>query len=373
MEEKKICYWKTGVNLLLSLIATAFVILVGIKAIFFFMPFVIGWMIALIASPLVKWLEKRLKIVRKLGTAIIIVAVLALIVLGIYFIISRLWILTMGFVDTLPDYYVYMELEMNRISEQFNGTFQQLPDVLRDAIVAIYSNMDSYVGEMIGRISEPTVSAAGEIAMKIPSYLISFIIMILAAYFFTADRESVNAWTKKYVPQSIRKRMVLIIQNLKFGVGGYFKAQFKIMWVIFLILTVAFFFLKIPYAILLALCIAALDFFPILGTGTVMIPWMIVKLIVGDYRLAIIVIVLYVITLLTHQLLQPKLVADSVGINPIWALLLLYVGYRFDGVIGMILAIPIGLIGINLVKAGAFDYIIDDVKILVKGILSLRE
>lgn len=84
-------------------------------------------------------------------------------------------------------------------------------------------------------------------------------------------------------------------------------------------------------------------------------------------------IVLYVITQLVRQLIQPKLVGDSMGIKPLLTLVLLYAGYRVGGVFGMIFAVPAGLIAINLYKAGAFDYILDDVRILGEGILKLRE
>ena len=83
--------------------------------------------------------------------------------------------------------------------------------------------------------------------------------------------------------------------------------------------------------------------------------------------------VLYVVTQVVRQLLQPKLVGDSVGLNPLVTLLLLYIGYRMGGVLWMILAVPIGMVLINMCQAGAFDYIFDDVKILIEGILGLRE
>lgn len=93
----------------------------------------------------------------------------------------------------------------------------------------------------------------------------------------------------------------------------------------------------------------------------------------GNYTMAIMLIVIYAITQVSRQLLQPKLVADSVGLNPLVTLILLYIGYRVSSVIGMIVAVPIGMVIINMCQAGAFDYIFDDVKILVEGILGLRE
>ena len=75
---------------------------------------------------------------------------------------------------------------------------------------------------------------------------------------------------------------------------------------------------------------------------------------------------------IVRQIIQPKLVGDSMGMNPLFTLVLLYVGYKAGSVLGMILAVPIGMIIVNLYKAGAFDYILDDVKILAEGVLSLR-
>ena len=92
----------------------------------------------------------------------------------------------------------------------------------------------------------------------------------------------------------------------------------------------------------------------------------------GDYRMLIGLLILYGVTQLVRQLIQPKLVGDSMGLNPLLTLVLLYVGYRIGSVLGMIFAVPVGMIVINLYKAGAFDYILDDVKILADGVMSLR-
>ena len=83
-------YWQVGVRLLFSLLATAAFVIIGWRLLSFLMPFVVGWIIAAVAAPLVNWLERRLRIVKKLGSALIVVVVLGLIVLAVYFGISRL-------------------------------------------------------------------------------------------------------------------------------------------------------------------------------------------------------------------------------------------------------------------------------------------
>ena len=129
----------------------------------------------------------------------------------------------------------------------------------------------------------------------------------------------------------------------------------------------------IHFSILLAIGIAFLDFLPFFGTGTALIPWAVYKFMVGDYRMVVALVIIYVVSQLVHQLIQPKLVGDSIGLNPLFTLVLIYIGYKIGSVLGMIFAVPVGMIILNLYQAGAFDYILDDVMLLTKRIMELRE
>lgn len=371
--ENKRPYWQVAVSLIFSLLATAAFVVIGLKALGFLMPFVVGWVISAIASPLVNWLERRLKIVKKLGSALIVILVLALIVLLLYFAISRLAGEIGDLTKNFPEMYAQLESGLRQIGDTLSGVFAKLPKGVQNGWNTIVENLDSYMGEVVSRVSEPTVTAAGNFAKRLPSYLIAFIVAVMSAYFFTVEREEVIRWMKKVSPESVTKRMSLVMDNLRYAVGGYFKAQFKIMAVVFAILLVGLAILGVHYFVLVAFLIAFLDFLPFFGTGTAMIPWAVYKFFMGDYKVTVALVILYVVTQLVRQLLQPKMVGDSIGLNPLATLFLLYIGYRLDGVIGMILAVPVGMILINMCQAGAFDYIIDDVKILVEGILGLRE
>ena len=366
-------YWQVALRLLFSLLATVAFVVIGWNLIRFFMPFVIGWIIAAIASPLVNWLEKRLKIVKKLGSVLIVILVLAAIILALYFGISRLASEISDLIRNFPDMYAQLEIGLRQIGDTLSGIFERLPTGIQNGWNTVVQNLDQYMGNLVSNMSEPTVMAAGNIAKSVPYYLISFIVAVLSAYFFIVEREEVLAWMKRVSPESVQKRMTLVIDNLRYAVGGYFKAQFKIMGIVFLILLVGLGILDTGYFVLVAFLIAFLDFLPFFGTGTAMIPWAVYEFFMGDYKMTVALIVIYVITQAVHQLLQPKLVGDSVGLNPLVTLFLLYIGYRMGGILWMILAVPIGMVLINMCQAGAFDYIFDDVKILVDGILGLRE
>lgn len=98
-------YWKVVVSLVFSLLGTVLFVYIGIKALLYFMPFVIGWFLSFIVSPLVVWLERRLKIVKRLGSALIIILALAICVGVIYLIFSRLWREVTVLIEDFPSMY----------------------------------------------------------------------------------------------------------------------------------------------------------------------------------------------------------------------------------------------------------------------------
>ncbi|MEE0780796.1 MAG: sporulation integral membrane protein YtvI [Sellimonas sp.] len=373
MKTDKRPYWKVAASLFFSLLGTILFIVIGVRAIGFFMPFVIGWFIAYLAYPLVGWLESRVKIKKKLGSALIIILVIAIVAgLGYMGIVKLAREIQMA-LNNAPDLYQDLEAGFREIGERFQGVYRMLPENIQNGWNSLIQNMDERVGGVITGIGNPAVEATGNVVKRIPGILVSVIVALVSAYFFTAQREEIIQWSKKVAPKAIEARMSMVMYNLKYAVGGYFKAQFKIMAVVGLILLCGFLILGVDYAFLLAILIAFLDFLPFFGTGTALIPWAVYKFFVMDIKIAIALLIIYGITQLVRQIIQPKLVGDSIGLSPLLTLILLYVGYRVGSLLGMILAVPIGMIILNLYKAGAFDYILDDVRILMRGIASLKE
>lgn len=129
----------------------------------------------------------------------------------------------------------------------------------------------------------------------------------------------------------------------------------------------------VNYAALVALGIAVLDFFPVFGTGTVLAPWAVIELLNGDYVQAIIFIVLWGVGQLLRQIIQPKIMGDSMGMPPIPTLFLLYIGWKVSGVWGMIIALPLAIIILNLDEAGIFDQFKMSLKYLVRDVNRFRK
>lgn len=365
-------YVKIFLNMGISLVGIFLVVWLGPKLLRFFMPFVIGWLIALIANPLVRFLEKRLKIVRKHSSAVIVIGVLAAVIIGCYFIIARFTTESIRFIKDLPDLYYDLEAEIRLMMENLSNVFQFLPVKVQETLSNLGNNVSEFMGEFIQSIGVPTMEAAGNVAKNIPNILIQIIVTVLSSYFFIADRDKLMERFHKFIPQSISQGIDLISDQFRQVVGGYFKAQFRIMGVVAAILLVGFLILRVDYAVLLACLIAFLDFLPFFGTGTALIPWAAVKLFAGEYEVAIGLAIIYLISQLVRQIIQPKIVGDSMGLNPLLTLTFMYIGFKVQGVAGMILAVPIGLVVMKLFEVGAFDDIIYGVKEIAKDINTFR-
>jgi len=326
-----------------------------------------------IANPLVKFLEKRVKMVRRYSSMLIIIGVLALISFGGYFAIAKIGGEVISVLNNLPEIYENTAHEFNKVGNNLQVVFERLPENVQLQLLEIQRDFTTYFGNTIGVIGKPTVEAAGNFAKNLPSRLISIIMTILSAYFFIADREKIITFIDEHTPYAVRKSWGVIIGDFRHAVGGYFKAQFKIMFVVAVILLFGFSVLRIEYAALLALLISLLDFLPFFGTGTALIPWAVIKFLSSDYKTAVGLVIIYAVSQLVRQLIQPKLVGDSIGLNPLITLIFMYIGYKIKGVLGMIIAVPIGMIFINLYTNGIFDNTIRIIKEVFKDIDEFRK
>ncbi len=366
-------YLKILANLAVAVLTIVAIFYFCPKILVFFMPFVVGYIISLIANPLVRFLEKRLKIVRKHSSIIIIIGVLAMVILLLYFASVKLVEESIHLIDQLPEIYDNLATEFNAIGNNLEIFVERLPQDVQNSINNITSNLASYISDLVQAISVPTFTAAGNFAKNVPGTLIAIIMCILSAYFFTADRDKILDAVRDHMPKGIMEHVLYVIRDLKHVVGGYFKAQLKIMVVVYVILVIGLAILRVDFVLLVAFLIAFLDMLPFFGTGTVLGPWAIIKILSGDYKMAIGLIVLYAVTQIVRQVIQPKIVGDSIGMNPLATLFFMYIGYKFGSVIGMIIAVPVGMIVINLYQAGVFDNQIRCLKELVHDFNEFRK
>ena len=365
-------YCKALVNIAIT-VALLLLVIFGVpRLLVFFSPFVVGWIIAQIAAPAVRFFEEKIRLKRRTGSAVVIVAVLAIVVLILYLIGVKLVEQLIGLINDLPQIWMSMEVEFAEISKKFDIIFRRFPTDVRESIEEIGLQIGGYLGDLVGSFGTPTINAVGNFATKLPTIVIGLVMALLSSYFFVAERGTLAVWLHKNLPTSIWDRYLLLKKSIGKAVGGYFKAQLKIEVWIYLLMLIGLAVLRVRYAGVIALGIAFLDFLPVFGSGTALIPWAIVKFLSGHYQIGIGLLIIWGVGQLVRQLIQPKMIGDSVGMAPIPTLLLLYIGFKVGSFLGMIVAVPLGLIVYTMYQEGVFDTTRNSILLLISGLNRFR-
>ena len=351
MEDEK--YVKLKKWALYLIIAVCSVFLVGVlfytipKIIYLILPFIIGYIISFLMRPLVKLFHKVLHFPNKLAAAIALILTVSVLGIILYLLISVI-------IDQIVTIYQQWPVIYKGISDSYSHLFAVVSryyDGLSPETQDFLSSALQNAAKQITSLIQPVTKFAGDTAKSLPGTLIFTIVMIMSAYFMSANKRMMPNLIKKIVPDSIYHRIKVTKDQILHALSGYIRAELIIMGTVFLILSVTLTIIRIKYSFLVALGIAMIDALPVFGSGTILIPWSLISLASGDLRMAISLIVIYVIVLLTRQLIEPKIVSSQIGLHPLATLLAMYVGLKLFGVLGLILGPITILLTVNFIRA----------------------
>ncbi len=310
------------------------------------MPFLIGFLISLIMHPLVKVMHKYLHFPNQLAAIVSLVLTVALIGTGLYYLIVTIIRQCVDLYYRLPELYNTFLEQYAPLIERISGFYEDLPADTKSMIDSFLQNIPNQLANFI----QPVTRFAAGVTTSLPSVLIFTVVMMMSAYFMSADKRMMPNILRKITSEAVYERIRQTKAQMFRALGAYFKAQLIILSVVFLILSLCLNIAGVDYAFLFALCIAIFDALPIFGSGAVLIPWSLIALIGGEIRLAVTLIITYGIIILTRQLIEPKLVSVQIGVHPLATLLAMYVGLRLFGIIGLILGPVIVLVASNFYR-----------------------
>lgn len=317
---------------------------IGIKMAVFYMPFLIAFIISLIIEPAIRYLMKKTKMTRKMSSIIIFIIVFSIIIGVITWGIISLISESTNLLQTLNIYIdkaytqiqdVIGKLEITKISIS-NNVLDIAQNASRELLLKISTWLTQFLTKLIN------------IVTSIPVMGIYTVITILSVYFICTDKIYILDLMEHHMPKKWVQKIGTHIKEISKSLGGYLKAEAILVLVSFAISVIGLYFFKfigmnIKYPLLIALGIGFVDALPILGSGTVMLPWAIISALNGDLKLGIAVIVLWIIMSIVRQILEPKIVSGKIGIHPIFTLIAMYTGFKIIGVMGMLVG-PIVLI-----------------------------
>lgn len=244
-----------------------------------------------------------------------------------------------------------------RLLRGWKNGFRFFPDDVVGVINDFFAKFGQNLSDWLGGLAAPITTGAVNFAKNLPGALVFLVTTVLATFFFSKDWAKIRALIQRVLPKSGNRALRFMKNEMIHALISYFKAQFKLMGITFMELLAGFILLRQPYAIFLAALISVIDMLPVLGTGTVLIPWAVISLLMKDYRLAIGLAAIYLVCMLVRQLLEPKILGRQIGIHPLVTLICIYAGLRLYGFLGMILLPVAFLILRNFYYAGAFDWL----------------
>lgn len=348
-------YWTKVLRRIIILIFSVIGIYLAFKLSVFYMPFLIAFIISLLMEPAIKFLMKKLNFKRRTSSIIIFIIVIALItgslVWGITTIISEATKLLQGFNDYFDKAYIQVQEIISNIKLSKIQLSEQVSTIVQNSTNDLINNISAW--------AKNTLNALLNIVTEIPTIAIYVVITLLSLYFICTDKIYMIDQFEHHLPKEWVKKIWIHLKDITKALGCYLKAQAILIIVSFVISIIGLYIYKIvglnvEYPLLMALGIGFVDALPILGSGTVMVPWAIISAVNGDLHLGLAILILWGIMSAVRQIIEPRIVSHQIGIHPIFTLIAMYTGFKFIGIMGMIIG-PIVLIILKNIFATLID------------------
>ena len=320
------------------------VVFIVFKLGIFLFPFTIALFFSILARPLTQFLQNKLKLSKKISTIISIIT----------FLVIFFGIIGWGSLKLVSEIY--------KLSQNLNSYSEMIQKLWTDSMAKIYSYLGNFPSGFTKQIND-TINgfiSSGSVKLgtfikglidfitSIPTLILYICITILATFFISLDRDKIISFLEQQFPKSWLDKVFNIKTDMFTVLGSYIKAQLILMTICFFELLVclnllSFLHFNVAYPLLMSIIICAIDALPILGAGTILIPWAMISFALGDIKLGIALIIIYLFVLSVRQMLEPKLVSQNLGVHPLITLISMYSGFKIFGVIGFLIG-PIVMI-----------------------------
>lgn len=300
-------------------------------------PFLLGLILALLAEPMVGFLSRH-QVPRSVSAGIGVTMTFCF--LGILLLLAGTLVLRQLKIlaGILPDLEQAARGGLTLLQKWLLDLTEHIPaglqPLLRENVSGFFSDGTALV-EQAGRF---LLSLMGSLLSRVPDSALTLGTGVISAYLLSAKLPRIRGWVERRLSRERVQKLLIWLKGLRQALGGWLLAQAKLMGLTFAILLLGFWLLKIPYGPVWAAVVALVDALPVLGTGTVLIPWAAICLIQADRARALGMAGLYLTISLTRSMLEPKVLGRHLGLDPLVTLAAMYAGFRLWGFPGLILA-----------------------------------
>lgn len=315
----------------LMLIAKIIMVLLLFTVSIYFWPFTLAIFTAMCLEPLIRKIMDKTKFKRKYIGLILVVIVYAILISIIFLLVYKLITELSSLSSKLPEIYDKISYFMDKIYLEVMKILNKFPQEVTVKIYEVGRNVLNRGMNFLYVLLNKSLS----IITFLPSLLVYVVVNFLATIFLVVDRNKITTFLKEKINAKYLNKLFNFIKESSKTFLTFLKAQSLLLLITFLELLIAFIIIKQPYPIVLALIIALVDALPILGTGTVLLPWSIFLSFNGKINISIFLIITYLTIIIVRQLIEPKIVSKAIGVHPLVTLLCMYICFKVFGLIGL--------------------------------------
>lgn len=345
---------RLGIRLGLTALAVWLAARFGRPLLSLFAPFLLALIAAAALNPLVKKLQRLLGWNRQVLTLLLLFLIFGLLGGGLALLVYA----AAGQLVSLVQNWGGLLDSLQTVMDQLEALFARLLTLVPLQVNEIVENAGDSLFQWLSEAAPAALRnlglEAGERAMGLPAFLVALVIFIMATFLLTADYPYLRSRYVQHLDEGLLRFLGQLRTTALGAFGGYVKAEFLLSVGVFFILLAGFFLIRQPYGLLLSLGLAVMDFIPIIGAGTVMVPWAFVALFTGDFTAAVELMAIWGVIALFRRVMEPKFVGDQTGLSPILSLVSIYVGMKLAGVLGMVFGPVVLLVVLNLAGMGMF-------------------
>jgi sporulation integral membrane protein YtvI len=314
-------------------------------------PFLLAFLIAFLVDPLILLLVKRSNI-KRIYASFFVCTSFTLILCGLtYLLITKVSHEAVALSKTLLQFTKDTYANMDWLNAEYLRLFQNIPPEYNDTLQQV-----SKAGlDAIQNLLAQSATLFFNLAKTIPNFFLQAIIFFLAFYLISINLPEIKKGFLQFFDPSVHSKVKLVLIKLHNTIFGFLRAQFIISTLIFTAVLIGFLIMGINYSSALALFITVVDILPVLGTGSIMVPMAVYYLIIGNTFLFWGLLIHYAFITVFRRAIEPKILAENIGISALATLASMYIGYCLTGFIGIFLGPFLVIFYQALVKVGILN------------------
>jgi len=296
------------------------------------LPFILAFLLAFLLEPLVVKVMKLLKIKRTYASLLVVIIAIILIILLLILLGSRLYIELAELATTFPTIYERTVVLLTNQATLLQNYLQLNPEI-KEAITSSSQDIITSLQALFKKGSLALLAFLG----ALPRFLAVTVITLVATLLTSMSFPAVKEWFFNRIKGKYRSKAKVVAGDLGAAMVGYLRAQTILVAVTMIISTVGLLLIGNKYAFTVGILVGFFDLVPIIGPSVIFIPWTLVLLFTEGIGAALKIFVIYIAATVVRQILEPKILSQSIGLHPLPTLISMYVGLTLFGVGGLIL------------------------------------